>query len=119
MPKHHHDPGRKLYEEVQARQRNTTWPDAMKNSRGVDDLLWNGSPNPTRVQRAGILIFGISYIVAGAALMTLASEQHTKILGCFSLLPISIGVKVTYNAFFKRVLTRKNRHPHRIPTDPQ
>jgi hypothetical protein len=43
---------------VEAKQRNIDWPDAMLNSSSVDALLWRGSPHLTKIQRAGILVFG-------------------------------------------------------------
>jgi hypothetical protein len=56
-----------LFKEVSRRQRNTLWPDAMVNSSSVDALLWKGSPKATKVQRVGIVVWGL----------TLMCRQHT------------------------------------------
>jgi hypothetical protein len=56
----------KLIEDVSAKQRNTVWPDAMINSKGVDEFLWRGSPDAPLVQRIGAWIFGITFMFLGA-----------------------------------------------------
>src|ERR1700682_2054936 len=47
----------KLLDDLRARQRNTLWPDTLRNARTVDAFLWKGSPDATPIQRAGSAIF--------------------------------------------------------------
>jgi hypothetical protein len=115
----HHDPGAKLYEEVQARQLNTTWPDAMRNASSVDGLVFKGSTEATTLQRVGVAVFGALYVVVSIATMMIAWEQRSKFIGFMAFLELMLGAKVTSNAFIRRSSKPKNRHPHRIPSDPQ
>jgi hypothetical protein len=119
MSKHHHDPGTRLYEEVQARQRNTTWPDAVRNASSVDELVFKGSPTATRGQRAGVFVLGVLYILAGGSFILMGEEQHTIGLIALAVIGLAVGAWIIRNAFLRLERKPRNRHPHRIPTDPQ
>jgi hypothetical protein len=89
-----------VLEEVERRQRNTLWPDAMINSSSVDALLWKGSPKATKVQRVGIVIWGLAFLSIGAYfLFVLASEQHSPMAAVLGLLGLALGTRITLNAF--------------------
>jgi hypothetical protein len=111
----HRDPAAKVDEDVQGRQRNTTWPDVVRNAGSVDGLLWKGSPNPTKVQRVGIAIFGLFFLVLAVGTAIPAVERHSTVQGVVAVIAFLIGMKVILNAFFKRKMPRKDRHPHHIP----
>jgi hypothetical protein len=96
----------RLVEEIEAKQRNTVWPDTMINSRGVDEFLWKGSPDAPLVQRIGAWIFGLTFILLGLGLFDIAYEKHDRVLGVFSLLPLFLGVKVFLNGFRRHKATR-------------
>jgi len=93
------DPADHLIEDVRASQRNTLWRDAMVNSSSVDGLLWKGSPKATRVQRAGIAIFGLTFALLGAGFEVIASEKHELFPAFFGLLWLALGTKLVLNAF--------------------
>ena len=52
-------------EELRRRQRNTLWPDTFANSRVFYTLLWKGSPDATLVQRIGMGLLGVIYLLEG------------------------------------------------------
>jgi hypothetical protein len=110
----HHDPGAELHTEVQARQRNTTWPDAMVNSKSVDELIFKGSPKATKVQRVGIAIIGGTYLLAGLGIMMIASEQHSRISGFVSIVALAVGIRIIWNAVRSPMVTPRAHHPHRL-----
>lgn len=56
----HHTERQEWIAEIEKKQRNLTWPDAMRNSRGVDALFFKGNPDAPMVQRIGCWIFGCS-----------------------------------------------------------
>lgn len=91
----------RFVEEIEAKQRNTVWPDTMKNGRSVDEFLWKGSPDAPLVQRMGAWIFGMFFMLGGSAWFDAAYEKHDRVLGVISLLPFFIGVKVFLNGFRK------------------
>jgi hypothetical protein len=97
---HPKDPHAHVLEEVERRQRNTLWPDAMVNSSRVDALLWRGSPKATRLQRAGIVIWGLCFVSLGVFfVLVLAPEQHSPLAAVLGLLLLALGTRVTLNAF--------------------
>lgn len=68
-------------EESRQRQRNVVFPDTVRNARSVDAFLWRGSPNPTRVQRIGAWLFGLTLIGTGVCLMTFVGAAGTMVSG--------------------------------------
>jgi hypothetical protein len=111
----HHDPASKLYLDVEARQRNTIWPDTMANSRGVDELIFKGSPKATRVQRFGVFILGVLYTLAGVSFILIGREQHSFVPATCAMIILTLGVWVIRNAFLRPAPKPRNHHPHRIP----
>ena len=79
----------------------------------MDKFLWKGSPDATMVQRAGIAIFAVFFLVAGYFFGHLAVEiaqegelSATILMSLFALFWITIGCKLLANAF--RTSARKN-----------
>jgi hypothetical protein len=66
----------KYLDDVRASQRNTVWPDPLRNSRAVDEFLWKGSSKAPLVQRVGALIFGLAYLFAGAGLAAILLDRR-------------------------------------------
>lgn len=63
-------PGRwKSLSEIEARQRNTVWPDTLRNGALVDAFVWRGSPNATYIQRIGTALFGLLFLCPAVLLM--------------------------------------------------
>jgi hypothetical protein len=88
-----------LIDEIKDRQSNTLWPDAMKNSRGVDEFLWESSPDAPLVQRMGAWLFGIFFILGGLGWLDVAYEKHWTVFGVLSVAWFLIGGKVFLNGF--------------------
>jgi hypothetical protein len=80
---------------------------------------WKGSPKATKVQRVGVAIFGLWYLVIAGGTAYVAVELQSTVLGILAAFVLVVGVKVTFNAFRKQKIRLKDRHPHRIPADPQ
>lgn len=75
---------------VEAKQRNIDWTDTLRNSSGVDGLLWKGSGNLTLIQRAGIWLFALSFLLAGAGSALVAWEKRSG----FALLPAAFCILI-------------------------
>ena len=101
--------GKKFIEETRARQRNTIWPDPLVNSRGVDELIWNGSPNATIVQRIGVALFGLFDLGAGLVFLSFARKERSLLLVAISIGCLLLGTRVLLNAFTKN--DRNKRSP--------
>jgi hypothetical protein len=90
-------------EDVQARQRNTVWPDTLRNGRTVDGFLWKGSPHATTVQRVGIAIFAVCFLAEGFLFVYMAASETgsgaSLIPALFALFWVLIGYRLLRNAF--------------------
>ena len=80
----------------------------MTNSSSVDALLWKGSPKASRVQRVGIVIWGLTFLSIGVFFVfVLAREQHSPICAVVGLLIMALGTRITRNAFKRQPKERK------------
>jgi hypothetical protein len=96
----------KFLDDVQAKQRNTVWPDTMRNGRSVDSLIWKGAPSATRVQRIGIAIFGMFFLILGLMITWLANvAAYRRSIGTallillVALFVLTIACRLLTNAF--------------------
>lgn len=85
--------------EVRARQRNTVWPDTLRNSRGLNELLFRGVPDAPLVQRLGVWILGLFVLFGGLCVLDIAYEKRSWQVMVFSSVFILIGVRVFLNGF--------------------
>lgn len=88
-----------LSRELLKRQRNTLWPDALQNSKSVDEFLWKGSAKPPMVQRVGAIVFGLFFLVATLAFSGMAVESRSVLLTLLALGFLYLGVKVLRNGW--------------------
>ena len=93
-------------DEIRARQRNIVFPDTVRNGRSVDAFFWNGSPNPTLVQRIAAWLFCSVFICLGLAFILLtarARDDHDWIgygvMLLISLASVAVGIKIFRNGF--------------------
>jgi hypothetical protein len=86
-------------EEVRDKQRNTVWPDTIRNSRSVDAFLWKGSPDAPLVQLAGAWIFGVFFILCGLAWLVAAYVRDSWVVAVLSILWFYVGGRVFRNGF--------------------
>jgi hypothetical protein len=91
-----------VIEEIKAKQRNTVWPDTMRNGRSVDAFLWKGDPDAPRVQRIGACIFGLFFILCGAAWLDAAYERRSPVVGVLSIAWFLVGGRIFLNGFRRR-----------------
>jgi hypothetical protein len=61
-------PIEKLVDEVEFRQRNTTYPHALVNASNADALMWKGSRRITKIQRVGVALFGLIFLLSGISI---------------------------------------------------
>jgi hypothetical protein len=90
---------------VEAKQRNVDWPDAVRNSSGVDALLWKGSTRMTGIQRAGIWVFAVFFLFVSIGTVLVAWERRSA----FVLLPAAFSFFIA--ARLIRNACRRNSSP--------
>ncbi len=90
---------KQLLDDVRARQRNTVWPDNLRNGLRVNALLWKGSRDATTVQRVGIAIFGLALLSAGLNFAYMSYSQHSTVIAIVSIPFLLLGLRVFWNTF--------------------
>jgi hypothetical protein len=99
-----------IREDVAARQRATVWPDTLRNGATIDAFLWKGDPNAKPVQRVGLIIFALFFLLLGLFLMAIPFqrdfEDGSSIVFLAALIPILLTVRLLRNAFLR---PRKHR----------
>ena len=92
-----------LIEEIKARQRNTLWPDSFTNGRAVSTFLWKGSPDATLIQRLGLWIFGILFILFGIlapdGYRNAGPDERSYLSVVAAIIFFSLGARVFLNGF--------------------
>lgn len=64
-----------LRADLDARQRNTQWEDARKGGKSIDSFLWHGDPNAKPVQRAGLVVFAIAFLMFAVAFASIPFQK--------------------------------------------
>lgn len=94
---------RKFLKDVQDRQRNTIWPDTVRNGSKADGAIWFGADNPTKIQRIGFGLFGAVFFSVGV--ISIASMWQSGNMGKARLsfvmgaVLLVIGGRILWNAF--------------------
>jgi hypothetical protein len=86
-------PIEKLVDDVEFRQRNTTWPEAMVNASSADELMWKGSRRITKVHRIGVAIFGLVFVLSGISISSSFGD------GWWVVIPIATGFILSAASF--------------------
>lgn len=107
---------RQIREDVEARQRNTVWPDTFRNSAIIDAFLWKGDPNAKPVQRIGLIILSCFSLLLCLFLITVPFQKKfegaSSIVFLAALIPLLVAMRLLRNAFL-----RPPRHHSRNRSD--
>ncbi len=87
--------------DLKERQSNLVWPYVLRNDRSVDELLWKGARGDPLVQRIGVAILALAYVMVALVLVSLAVEQGSWIGGVLAALLFGVGGWFIRNAFMK------------------
>jgi hypothetical protein len=104
---HGEDGPERFRQYVEAKQRNIDWPGAVRNSSGVDALLWKGSTRMTGIQRAGIWVFAVFFLFVAIGTALVAWERRSA----FVLLPAAFSFFIAARSI--RNACRRNSSPDR------
>ena len=103
-PKEQH-PLEKLVDEVEFKQSNTTWPDVIVNASNADELMWKGSRRITRIQRVGVAVFGLVFVLSGVSFASSFPRVGWWLSIPIAIAFIIVGCKLLWNS------VRKNDAP--------
>jgi hypothetical protein len=93
---------RRFMEDIHGRQRNTVWPDTVRNGRAVDAFLWRGSPNATRAQRIGACLFGLHFVGLGIVFVILARGAGSSVIVAVGFAVILLGLELCRKGCLRR-----------------
>jgi peptidoglycan/LPS O-acetylase OafA/YrhL len=106
--KHERQPSKQdqFIEEMEARQRNTVWPDTLLNGRSVDEFLWKGSPDAPLVKRIGAWVFGFTFMLLAVVLIEgdreTTPDRKSIVWVILAVACFFVGLKVFLNGFRRR-----------------
>ena len=100
----------RFIDDVRARQRNIVFPDTLRGGRSVDAFLWNGSPNPSLVQRIAARVLGFLFVISGLMFLPFVAtvrDEDGSWIGAWIIVLISAslvlaGIKIFRNGFPRR-----------------
>jgi hypothetical protein len=100
-----------LRDDAEARQKNILWEDQFRNNRNVTSFLWRGDPNARPVQRAGLLVFGLLFLVfpvlAVSSWFENGRDERSFLAFVFALVCFVIAGRLFRNALVKPVRRSK------------
>ncbi len=76
---------------VKDRQKNILFPDVLVGSRSVDSLLFKGARNAPLVQRIGVVILALAYLMIAVLFTSMAIEQGKWFIGAFAVILFGMG----------------------------
>ncbi|MGC1297377.1 MAG: hypothetical protein WA869_20290 [Alloacidobacterium sp.] len=88
-------------ESVKVSQKNVTWPEVLRGSRSVDELLWKGARHAPMVQRIGVVILALAYLLVAVVFISIAVEQGSWFAGAFATILFGVGGWFIRNALRK------------------
>jgi hypothetical protein len=101
----------RIREDIEARQRNTVWPDTFRNSAIIDAFLWKGDPNAKPVQRIGLIILALFFLLLCLCLITVPFQENFEDGSSFvffaALIPFLVAMRLLRNAFLRPPRHRK------------
>lgn len=100
-----------LRADAEARQQNTLWEEARRGGKSVDTFLWKGDPKAKPVQRAGLVVFAIAFLLVAVVSASIPFQKHFEegwsIEFLFSLFWLLISLRLFRNACLHE---RKSSH---------
>jgi len=88
-------------ESVKASQKNVIWPDVLRGGRSVDELLWKGARDAPMVQRIGVVVFALAYLMVAVTFISTAVEQRSWLAGGTAAILLGVGGWFIRNALRK------------------
>ena len=94
-----------IREEIEVKQKAILWPDALRGGRSVDAFLWRGDPKAKPIQRAGLVVFAVTYWFLGVLFIAMGWARYegaaclvTSLIGSTFVL---LSIRLLRNAFLR------------------
>jgi hypothetical protein len=114
--KHEHNFER-IREDVEASQKAILWEDARNGGKSVDAFLWKGDPKAKPIQRVGLVVFALFFLLPAVLLVAtpFAKKLEDGSTICFfvAVVPLLISARLLRNAFLRPPKRRDIDEPSR------
>jgi hypothetical protein len=94
-----------IRQETEDKQKNILWEEGLRNGKSVDEFLWKGAPNAKPIQRAGLVIFGLTFWLIGVFIIAIGWARDEGVACLVTSLvgsaPVLISVRLLRNAFLR------------------
>lgn len=91
----------RIREDVEERQKAILWEDSLKGGRSVDAFLWKGDPKARLVQRIGLVVFAVAFLLISLACASIPFQKRFEdvwSIEFFALLPFLVSMRLLRNA---------------------
>jgi hypothetical protein len=96
-------------EEIEAKQRAILWPDALRNGRTIHAFLWKGDPNAKPVQRAGLVVLALFFLLWTVYIATTYFEEYSEDRSAFGFVTGLVLALISVR-LFRNALLRPPKH---------
>jgi len=66
----------RIRRDVEDSQKSILWEDSLKGGRSVDAFLWKGDPKAKPIQRAGLIVFGLMFLLLAVGIASIPFQKH-------------------------------------------
>lgn len=80
-----------LLKEIDRDQSPVTWPQNLNAGRAVDQFLWKGDPKATPIQRAGLVIFALMFLLVFVVFVVIVIVNHDWVVTLFGLMMTTLS----------------------------
>ena len=90
---------------AESNQKAILWEDQLRNGRSIDAFLWKGDPHARPVQRAGLVIFALTFLIFAVCFFLIGIEKKAvndkTFYFCFTFLIFLLSGRLMRNAFLR------------------
>jgi hypothetical protein len=94
-----------IREDAEASQKSILWEDGLRNGTSVDAFFWRGDPSAKPIQRAGLVVFGIAFLIIAIAIASIPFqkdfEDGSGVAFLIALFALLISLRLFRNALLR------------------
>ncbi len=80
-----------LLKEIDRDQSPVTWPQTLNSGRAVDQFLWKGDPKATPIQRVGLVIFALMFLLVFVSFVVVIIVIHDWVVILFGMMMTTLS----------------------------